>query len=70
MRRRLPSVTNPTPTTRVRSAALAPVVAYRAQLQGMTAEQLAAEVDKVGKEPAIDGEELNDCARLAVEPKK
>ena len=51
-------------------SALAPVVAYRAQLQGMTAEQLATEVDKVGQEPVIDGEELNDCARLAVEPKK
>lgn len=51
-------------------AALAPVVAYRAQLQGMTAEQLAAGVDEVGKEPAINGDELNDCARFAVEPKK
>lgn len=51
-------------------AALAPVVAYRAQLQGVTAQQLAAEIDKVGREPAIDGDELNDCARLAVEPKK
>lgn len=51
-------------------AALAPVVAYRAQLQGMTAEQLAAEIDKVGREPAIDGGELNDCARLAIEPNK
>ncbi|CAM3068552.1 hypothetical protein SPAN111604_02225 [Sphingomonas antarctica] len=51
-------------------AALAPVVAYRAQQGGVTAEQLASERDKVGREPAIDGAELDDCARLAVEPKK
>ena len=50
--------------------ALAPVVAYRAQQSGTTAEQLAAELEKVGREPNIDGGELDDCARLAVEPRK
>ena len=50
--------------------ALAPVVAYRAQRDGVTAEQVAAEMAKAGSEPAIDGGELDDCARLAVEPKK
>jgi hypothetical protein len=51
-------------------SALAPIVAYRAQQQGVTAEQLAAEIDKAGREPAIDAGELNDCATMAVEPKK
>lgn len=50
--------------------ALAPVVSYRAQQEGVTAEQLAVENDKLAKDPRIDGDELNDCARLAIEPKK
>lgn len=50
--------------------ALAPVVAYRAQQAGVTTDQLATENDRVTKEARIDGDELNDCARLAVEPKK
>ena len=51
-------------------AALAPVVAYRAQQAGMTTEQLATEVTKVAKEPRIDAGELDDCAELALADKK
>jgi hypothetical protein len=50
--------------------ALAPVVAYRAQQAGVTSDQLAAENAKLANDPRIDGDELNDCARLAIEPKK
>lgn len=50
--------------------ALAPVVAYRAQQEGVTAEQIGVENEKLAKDPRIDGDELNDCARLAVEPRK
>ena len=50
--------------------ALAPVVSYRAQQDGVTTEQLAVENDKLAKDPRIEGDELDDCARLAIEPKK
>jgi hypothetical protein len=50
--------------------ALAPVVSYRAQQEGVTSEQLAAENAKLAADPRIDADELNDCARLAIEPKK
>jgi hypothetical protein len=51
-------------------SAIAPVIAYRAQQQGTTPEQLATEIDRAGREGSIDEGELNDCARFAVEPKK
>jgi hypothetical protein len=50
--------------------ALAPVVAYRAQQEGVTSQQLSAENARLTANTPIDGDELNDCARLAVEPKK
>ncbi len=50
--------------------ALAPVVAYRAQQEGVTTGQLAVENDRLAKDPRIDADELNDCARLAIDPKK